>query len=215
MIMLSTGRKEKRCHPSRSLSLLDFDMHRERYNSHSITNKEVNINLNQQSLTKLSKSMGKGLSSKPFFESERATNIRSIGSMLSGLSKSNLNQGKIPRKETGMTLNKSRPNNREMKLHQKKISRIESMKQIYMQDRSKDSEVKHEFMKNTTKSHDTCIKQYNMQRQIGRVAHCSINQEIHFLEDTQGEDKIKDETSIRELIEWLETVELNGIRDFV
>ena len=214
LIMLSTKRKEKRYPSSQSLSLLSCDVRREGYNLHSLSNNGVYINPSKHSLTKLSKSIDKG-SSRPIFENERvATSIRSIGSMLSGLSKSNSNRGMIPREEQ-KTKQKNRPNKREIELHKKKISKIESMKQVYMQQRLKDADVNYESVECSTKSPDAHIKQYNKQRNTGYLPDYSINKETHFYEDTQGADRMKDSLSMIELIEWLEKVDLDGIDDFV
>ncbi len=138
------------------------------------------------------------------FETKTMLRLRNVGSLLSGLSKSNLRKGRntsniIQSKRETIKLSK-----KEHGEYQSKLNKIKTMKQAYMQNNQTSEEERDD--KNFTD-----IKRCNKQRQM--------NHHIDFPKQKGNPDPtesiIENDKSMREMIDWLENVDLNGIHDFM
>ena len=168
-----------------------------------------------KSTRKVSKYVQNELSPFQFFANKRSsTRVRDIGTMLSGLSKSNKKREEQIKAESENKRQNSRFNRRKKDLQQGRLNDIESMRNVYMQQKTSrlqltDKTTSNLLPRNVLKSTNGELQNYNKQRHI----HPSLGVSVDSNENSLGKESNEDD-SMRELIDWLESVDLNGIEDF-
>ena len=139
---------------------------------------------------------------------------RMVGSMLSRLSKSDRKRVDDLQKETEKK-RREKQNQRMNRFRQTRIEEIQSMRQTYIQkskwDRHEGDRTNNEINKSLDQQD---IPSYKKVRQSG-LDNWNNTPSVKSLPEIPKEQNNNDDTSMRELIDWLENVDVAGIDDFI
>ena len=137
------------------------------------------------------------------YSNQSMQRLRNFGSMLSGLSKSSL----IVPKKSKRTQSSFRLNKKEQSMYQKRMDRIKAMKQAYVKNKNTNNNMVNQQYR------ERAIDQNQRESNLDFINNSSqhTSQGIDYKDNSGTEN----DASMRELIDWLEKVDLNGIHDFV